>query len=123
MEQIEVYNDERTFEDKGITGNISRYVTVNMAFPCLIIENTAEKPVVAYQVKTLQNMLYKGTPVDDDTSFIWVYFRQGERTAKLGKILARQTRVILQLFEHNAVYGCLNKDTLLEGDYIYILAD
>lgn len=123
---FDVYEDTRDFQKKGITDEIRRYVTDKMGFPCFIIVASEEKPVEMYKVSVLRKTFSSIAATLDEESIgrdINIYFSQGDRTAMLGKIQPRQVKSFLKLFEYNEVHGYLDKDTPLEGQYMYVLSE
>ena len=121
----EVYEDDRSFEAEGITGNVRRYSTDKMVFPCYIMKSHEANLVPLYKIQTLQNMFKTGTKQfneEDGNSTITIYFEQDGTTLRLGHILPIQVKPFLTLMEGNDVVGFLDKDTFLEDDYLYVLA-
>lgn len=122
----DVYDDSsRSFDQKGLTGDVKRYTTASMSFPCLIVLSTPEKPVKRHNLETLHMMLPKSKLYDEEAakSMINVYFNQGGKTAKLGVIQPKQVKTVLQLFKDNDVDGYLSRDEKLEGMYLYVLSE
>ena len=121
-----VYDDKnRSFEQKGLTGEVRRYTTTNMEFPCLIICSTPDKPVRMHSLEALKIMFPKSQMYDEEVanSMIHIYFNQGEKTAKLGLIQPNQVKTFLRLFADNNVDGYLSQEKKLEGMYLYILSE
>lgn len=121
----ETYEDDRKFEQKGLTGDVRRYTTTKMEFPCYVVCNTEEKPVKLHSIETLRKMFPNAKSYDESiaNSLIHIYFNQGNQTAKLGVIQPNQVKTFLKLFENCEVDGYLNADKKLEGMYLYILAE
>lgn len=121
----EAYKDDRSFEQKGLTGEVRRYTTTNMEFPCLIICSTEEKPIRRHSLETLHMMFPKAQLYNEELakSMIHIYFSQGDKVAKLGLIQPNQVKSFLRLFADNEVDGYLSQDNKLEGMYLYVLAD
>lgn len=121
----EVYDSKRSFEQAGLTGEVKRYTTASMEFPCLIINSTPEKPVRRHSLETLKKMFPKSQLFDEDVanSMIHVYFSQSGKTARLGLIQPNQVKVFMRLFADNDVDGFLTEDKKLDGMYIYILSE
>lgn len=120
------YDDsKRSFEQEGLTGQVRRYTTTSMEFPCLIICSTPEKPVRRHSLDALRMMFPKSRMYDEDVanSMIHIYFNQGEQTAKLGLIQSNQVKTFLRLFANNDIDGYLEADKKLDGMYLYILSD
>lgn len=118
-------NKERSFDQTGLTGEVRRYVTASMEYPCLIICSTPEKPVRRHRLETLRMMFPKSQLYDDEVanSMIHVYFNQGDKTARLGIIQPNQVKTFLRLFSDNDIDCFLTPDKKLEGMYIYTLSD
>lgn len=121
----DVDTNNRTFEHEGITGEVTRYVTEKMEFPCYILINDPNNPVEMHKIKVLPSMFDSSTGLGNTgtANAISIYYRDGGKTLKLGKIAPRQVRAFLRLFMTNSVVGMLNKDKELTGDYLYVLAD
>lgn len=123
---FETYDDsKRSFDQDGLTGEVRRYVTTNMEFPCFIICSSQEKPVRMYSLETLRMMFPKAKVYDESTAqaMINVYFNQGDQTAKLGLIQPNQVKTFLRLFKDNDIDCYLTADKKLDGMYMYVLAD
>ena len=121
----EVYEDNRDFVQEGLTGEVKRHVSEDMRFPSIIVQMDDEHPVEDYKVQVLRSMLKTATSYDEafkDTA-ISVYFYNGEKSARFGQITSHQVRALLQLFASNNLVGYLNKDTILEGHYLFALSD
>ena len=122
----DVYDDkQRSFDQNGLTGEVQRYTTTSMAYPCLIICSTPEKPVKMHSLETLRMMFPKSRLYDEEVanSMINVYFSQGGKTAKLGLIQPNQVKTFLRLFDNNIVEGWLTEAKKLDGMYLYILSE
>ena len=122
----DVYDSSnRSFEQEGLTGEVRRYTTEKMNFPCYIVLASEEKPVEQYKISVLKKMAITTQVYDEDIakSMIYIYFNYGNRTVKLASIQAKQVKAFLKLFEANDIDGYFDKDTLLKGDHLYVLAD
>lgn len=121
----EVYEDERDFEQKGLTGDVRRYTTTKMSFPCFIICSTEDKPVQLHSMETLKRM-FPTSKLYDETianSLIHIYFNQGSQTVKMGSIQPNQVKTFLRLFDGYEVDCYLERDKQLEGMYMYVLSN
>lgn len=121
----DVYEDDRDFEQEGLTGNVRRYTTESMKFPCFVVCSTEEKPVKMPSILTLKRMLPTNNAYDETVSnnMIHIYFNQGDRTVVLGAIQPNQVKTFLRLFADNEVEGYLSDKERLEGMYLYVLAN
>lgn len=121
----ETYDDNRNFEQEGLTGNVRRYVTESMTFPCFILVAEEDKPVEIVKIKVLKQMaeVVETYNEEEANSLISVYFSSGDKTAYLGKIQPRQVKSFISLFSANTVVAYYDKETLLEGDMRYVLAN
>lgn len=121
----DVYEDKREFEQKGLTGNVRRYTTTKMYFPCFILCSSNEKPVPLHSIETLRRMFPTSKIYDEvvANSLIHIYFNQGEKTAKLGCIQPNQVKTFLRLFDGCDIDCFLNKDKQLTGMYMYVLSN
>ena len=121
----DTYESERSFEKQGITGQVHRYSTEAMSYPCYIIRSEDDNKVGMHKITVLKNMFNTVVTYDknaDDNS-IYVYFSQRDKLARIGKIYPRQVKAFLRLFEGNNVDCFLSKDKELVGDYQYILSE
>lgn len=121
----EVYEDERDFEQKGLTGNVRRYSTTKMIFPCFILCSEENNPVPLHSIETLRRMFSTSKIYDESiaNSLIHIYFNQGNQTAKLGSIQPSQVKTFLRLFDGCNIDCYLNKDEQLTGMYMYVLSN
>lgn len=122
----DTFEDDRDFEQKGLTGKVSRYTTEKMSFPCYIIDADSGQKVEAYKIKVLKNMtanIGSSKNIDIEDDMINLYFSQGGQMARLGKICPKQVKSFLKLFEGNKIDGFFDKDTPLNDDYLYVLAE
>lgn len=120
----EVYEDKRDFNQKGLTGNVRRYTTAKMEFPCYILCASPEKPIKKHSIDTLR-MMFPNNKIYDESvadSLIHIYFNQGTQTAKLGSIQSNQVKTFLKLFEDCDIDGYLSQEQKLEGMYLFVLA-
>lgn len=118
----DTFEDEnRSFEKKGITGQVQRYTRGSMTYPCYIVRSEPDKPVGKHQIAVLKNMF--GIAVDKDDDVIYVYFSQGGKLARIGKIQSYQVKAFMRLFNNNYVDCFLDADTELTGDYRYALSN
>jgi len=121
---FDVHEEERSYDQKGITDNVTRYAIKNMEFPCYIVD-CSEKMIEQYKIDVLKNMFKSSIKFGDsvESDAVSIYFKQGSTTIKLGSIFSNQVKPFLQLMNGMPIVGFLDKDTILEGDYIYVLAD
>ena len=122
----ETYEDTRDFEQEGLTGEVARYSTEHMTFPCFIICSTEDNIVEEYKTKTVKSMFVSPSDKFDEETFnsvINIYFHIQGQTIRYGKILPKQVKSFLKLFEGNIVEGYYDKDTKLTDDYLYVLAE
>ena len=121
----DTFDSERTFEKQGITGQVQRYSREAMNYPCYIIRSEDDNKVGMHQITVLKNMFETTVTYDknvEDNS-IYIYFSQGGKVARIGKIFPRQVKAFLRLFNDNYVDCFLDKDTELTGDYLYVLSE
>jgi hypothetical protein len=121
----DVYNDDRDFEQKGLTGSVRRYTTSSMQFPCYILINSEEKPIKSYSIETLRQMFPISKVYDESlaNSLIHIYFNQGDKTVRIGAIQGSQVKTFLKLFENNDIDGYISENQKLEGMYLYVLSE
>lgn len=124
---FDVHEDKRTFEQEGITGNISRFAKVEVKYPYFMLVNSTDKKIPLYRIKTLPALLVNSKTreisVEEDKKSIEVYFRDGEKVIRLGKILPHQVKSFLGLFSEYSVECMLDENQKLVGDMMYILSD
>lgn len=121
----DTFDDSRTFDKQGITGQVQRYSREAMNYPCYIIRSEDENKVGMHQITVLKNMFETIVEYDknaEDNS-IYIYFYQADKMVRIGKIVPRQVKAFLRLFSDNLVDCFLDKDTELTGDYLYVLSE
>jgi len=78
-------------------------------------------------MKTLPSLLVSAKTQNSDISSldksIEIYFKDGERVIRLGKILPKQVKGFLSIFEGCDIKCMLKEDKELVGEYMYILAE
>lgn len=121
----EVHEDSRKFEQEGLTGDVKRYATQNMSFPCFVIVSDSEHTVETFKIKVLRNMFaaVKAYNEEEAKLAISLYFNQNDKTVRLGQIYPKQVKSFLKLFSENIIEGYLTEGEKLIGDYLYVLAD
>lgn len=119
------FEDKRDFVQDGLTGNVKRYSTDKMSFPCYILVHTDEKPIKLTSIQILKQMSLSIKQYDEEQAFqaISIYYNNGDQTVSVGKIFPQQVKSFLKLFETCQVDGYLDKDTKLEDFYLYVLAE
>lgn len=127
MSGYDVYEDNRTFEQEGITGEVTRYTKVDVNYPYFMLINHNDGNFPLYKMKTLPSLMVNAkTQQSGDVELnktIEIYFKDGERVIRLGKILPKQVKGFLNIFEGSDIKCMLNPDKELVGEYMYILAD
>ena len=120
----DVYESDNNFEKRGITGHVERYVREGMLYPCYIVRSEEDKKVGLHQMTVLKSMFEnQGAYMsDDEDNSIYVYYSQGGKLVRVGKIYPKQVKTFLTLFKDNYVDCFLNKDKELVGDYLYVLS-
>lgn len=118
------YDDERSFEQEGITGEVTRFPVENEKFPNIILIQDEAKPIPQHRMQVLPSMFACSVPTDGSSaSPIYIYYSENGKTIHIGRIFPRQVRAFLRLFSGNKVIGNLDKDTPLEGSYLYVLSE
>lgn len=117
----DTYEDNREFEQ----GEVKRYATTKMKFPCYVLVSSEEKPVKMHSIKALQKMSLKDQTYSESVSesMIYIYYCQDGQTAQIGQILPNQVKTFLKLFSSCNVEGYLSENEKLDGMYLYILAE
>ena len=122
---FDVYEDNRDFEKEGITGKVQRYSIENVEYPFLMLHASEENPVHKHQLEVLPNMFactVTGGSTTKDNGIV-IYYTDDKVIARLGKILPRQVKAFLRLFDGNEIDGMLDESHHLQGDYLYVLAE
>lgn len=110
---IEEY--DRNYDKQGITGEVTRYSTGSMQYPCYIVHAPFER----YKVTVLKTMFNQSGELEEGT--IGLYFSNGGNLIEMGKLLPRQVNAFLKLFSDNKVECFYDKDKELKGDLLYTL--
>lgn len=116
----EVNEEKRDFNQRGITGTVTRYATGSLEYPCYIVK----PPFAKYKIRVLQTMFQKSETYNEAEAnlAIHLYFEDGNgKLAGLGSIFPRQVNSFLKLFSDNEVVGFYSDGTELSGDYLYVL--
>lgn len=129
----EVKETERSYEQQGITGTVTRGAIENCKYPCMILYSTEESQLPKYKLNVLQSMLKASTVIQkteqsadevvEDNRNIYLYLTNTVKTVRLGSINPKQVKSIINLFQDCKLEAYLNKDKKLEGQYIYVLSD
>lgn len=117
------YEDDRSFEKSGLTGNVKRYTSESMEYPCYII--TLSNSIPRYKIDVLKRMFSMTSSFKEDlvSLSISIYFDNEGKLIKFGKIYPAQVKSFLKLFETEEIIGYYSKDKVLEGEYLYVLAE
>ena len=118
MQEISVYNDERSFDETS--GEVSRVVKVSMEYPSLVLESDAETPILGHQFNALKRLTSLDT-ADENTQWVYVYIKKDGTTVKIGRVADDQMSVVLEIFEKNKKIGFLDSETPLGGALVYTL--
>ena len=118
----DVEEKERDFEQKGITGVVSRGAIESCNFPCIILYSTGENVLPKYKLSVLASMLKTSENIVIEKP-IYIYLTDMKKVIKLGIIGDQQVKGIYKLFEGNKTDVYLSRDKKLEGKYRYILAE
>lgn len=127
MAGFDVYEDNRSFTQEGITGEVSRYTAVDISYPYFMIVNTKEAPVPLFKLKFLPSLFIsmksKNISQDEVKNGIFIYFKEGDTVLQLGKIIPRQVKTFLDAFSDYNLVCMYDKDTELTEDMRYILSN
>ena len=120
-----VYEDDRNFNQDGLTGQVNKYATENMSFPCYIIVADDEHKVQMYRIVILKQMSSTVQIYDEEESklAINIYFYQDGKTVSICKIFPKQVKSFLKLFDECKVIGFMDKDTELNNNLLYVLSN
>ena len=121
----DVYEDKRSFEKEGLTGNVKKYTTEKMSFPCFVIVSDEEHKVPLFKIKTIKQMSSTVDIYNEEEAKMAmdIYFTDNVKVVSICKIYPRQVKSFLKLFNDNKIDGYYDKDTKLEGDMLYILSN
>lgn len=119
------YVDNRSFDQEGITGKVSRFSVEKMMYPNIILVQDSENPIQEHKIQVLASMFAcEATQVDEESAgSILIYYCENDNLVRIGKIFPRQVKAFLRLFEGNRIQGYLTKDKELVGDYLYVLSE
>lgn len=117
---------ERNYDKSGITGEVGRFAIEGEQYPQYTIVMSENSKVNNIQVQALKGMFsttnITGCEGEADLS-IAVYIEKDGNRSRLGKILPRQVKAFLTLFEGCQVMGKLDANTDLEGDKLFVLSE
>ncbi len=123
----DTYEDNRNFEQEGLTGTVRKYITEDMQFPCYILRMVEDKPIEKYKIAVLQKMFQTVETYDEEEAalIISIYISDDKRTLRLGQITPKQVKPFLRLFEKDLeqVIGYFDKNTELKDDLLYVLSE
>ena len=123
----DTYEDNREFEQDGLTGTVRKYVTENMQYPCYIVEMTDDHIIEKYKIGVLQKMFKTVDTYDEEEAklVISVYISGSGKLLRLGQITPKQVKPFLRLFDKDMdyIYGYFDSDTELTKDYLYVLSE
>lgn len=114
-----VSDDTRDFSH----GEVKRYATSDMKYPCYVICVTPEKPLKSYTIDVLKRMFIKTDKYVEGLEPIHLYFNDGIKTVGFGIIQPGQVKPFMTLFEQNEVKAFLSEDRELVGDMRYVLSE
>lgn len=123
----ETYEDNRDFQQEGLTGTVRKYITEDMQFPCYIVHVTTGHIVEKYKIEVLQKMFKTVDTYDEEEAklVISIYIRTDEKTLRLGQITPKQVKPFLRLFDKDTdqITGYFDENTELTGEYLYVLSE
>ena len=121
----EIYEDKRDFEQKGLTGEVNKYTTEKMNFPCYVIVSTEENKIPLYKIKVIKQMSSTVSIYDEEEAkmAINIYFTENGKVVSICKLYPRQVKSFLKLFDENIVDGYMDSETKLIGDMLFVLSD
>ena len=119
---FDVFESDNDYEKEGLTGQVSRYSSVEMNYPCYIVSMQDMPMCKLLAFKGLVAAPEVLARQEVDTS-INVYFKQGEQYAYFGKILPAQVKAFINVFGQDNITGFLSKEKEIKDMYLYILAN
>lgn len=119
---FDVFESDNDYEKEGLTGQVSRYSSVEMNYPCYIVSMQDIQMCKLLALKGLVATPELLARQEIDTA-INIYFQQGEQIAYFGKILPTQVKAFINVFEQDNIKGFISKDKEISGMYLYVLAN
>lgn len=126
----DIEETERKYEIEGITGHITKYMTVEREYPYLVLDMTKMK-MEQYKMKSLNTMFQcvnKYNEIDEANGIIEdrtisIYVTNGEKTSRIGKLHPLQIKAFLNMFGADNITGMLKEGRELTGAYLYVLSE
>lgn len=118
----DVEEKERSYEQAGITGTVTRGAIEKCSFPCIILYSTKESVLPRYKLNVLASMLKTGESLVIENP-VSLYLTNNEKVMQLGIVGSNQIKGLYSLFEDNKMDVYLSKDKKLDDKYKYILAE
>ena len=111
----DVYEDKRSFEKEGLTGNVKKYTTEKMSFPCFVIVSDEEHKVPLFKIKTIKQMsstvdIYNEE--DDDVFMLKVTNLDSGRTIDMVTQVVADAEIAVNLLSPNTKYLFKGKGNL-----------
>jgi len=106
---------------------VTRFAKVGTEYPNYTIVRSADdnenKKLTLHVTKILPSMFNCSSKDSSPDAYITIYLRDGEKKIKLGRIMSRQVKPFLRLFDGFDIEGSLSKGKELVGDYLYVLSE
>ena len=119
---FDVFESDNDYEKEGLTGQVSKYSSVEMNYLCYIVSMQDIQMCKLLALKGLVATPELLARQEIDTA-INIYFQQGEQIAYFGKILPTQAKAFINVFEQDNIKGFISKDKEISGMYLYVLAN
>lgn len=126
----EVFDDERNFEQEGITGEVKKYAKGVMKYPCIILTETEENRLNLFSLQTAKEMFTKPDAIYDETyvdRIVYVYVRLLDgHLISFNSIDSSKVNAFCNLFQGHLITGKMydeNKNIIdLDADMVQVLA-
>lgn len=124
----EVFEDERDFQQEGITGHVSRFTKGDLQYPCLIITETEAKRLNLSTLEIAKNMFtIKDSTYDESFKdrLIYIYIRLlDNHLVSFNSVDSTKIGAFMDLFEGFDLSGWIysnNELVHLEPDMVSVL--
>jgi hypothetical protein len=121
---------DRSYEISGVTGNVTKYMTQKMEFPCIVlnlVERIPSKPKLELLQTLFQNISVgdlTGNPITvSGLVRLDKNVEDSLKFQKLGKIQPKQVKSLLKMFSDYELFAYTDKNTMLSGNLVYALAE
>lgn len=126
----DVFEDDRDFEQEGITGEVKKFTKGKMKYPCLILTETEDNRLNYFSLQTAKEMFTKKDAIyneDYADSIIFVYIRLLDgHLISFNSIDSQKVNAFCNLFNGHKITGKMydenNEIIDLDSDMIQVLS-